>query len=154
MTPYQLMLRSHQFLYRRSGGLVGHRLLGVPTLLLTTAGRRSGRRRINALIYANVGDQLAVVASNGGRDAPPGWLLNLAADPRVAVQIGRHRSWAVAQVVPPGHARYTDLLGRCDAVNRGRYSEFQQLTHRPIPIVVLTPVMAHNWTDVNVGPSP
>ncbi|MDL4817348.1 nitroreductase/quinone reductase family protein [Actinomadura opuntiae] len=137
MTLYQLVLRVHQSLYRLSRGWVGHRLLGVPTLLLTTTGRRTGRRRTRALIYARVGDELAVVGSNGGRDAAPAWLLNLTADPQVGVRIGRCRLSATAQVVRPGTGAYSALLARCDAINKGRYSRYQQLTRRPIPVVLL-----------------
>lgn len=136
------VLRLHRSLYRRSRGWVGHRLLGVPTLLMTTTGRRTGQPRTNALTYMTVGDDLAVVASNGGRDTPPAWLLNLAAKPHVGVQVGRHRSSATAQVVTPDDARYDDLFASCDAANRNRYSAYQRQTDRPIPVVLLTPTEA------------
>jgi len=137
MKPYQVLLRLHESVYRRTRGWLGHRLIGMPTLLLTTRGRRTGRERTRALVYAASGTDLAVVASNGGQDAPPAWLLNLTADPRVTVRLGRHRYAATARVVPPGDDRYDALLARCDAVNRGRYSQHRQMTSRPIPVVVL-----------------
>ncbi len=64
-------LRIHQALYEGSGGLVGHRLAGTPSLLLTTVGRRSGRPRTAALIYARDAADLVLVASNHGLDRPP-----------------------------------------------------------------------------------
>lgn len=86
-------LRVHQTLYEATQGAVGHRLIGVPTLLLTSTGRRSGRQRSAALVYAKDDDgSLVVVASNGGADRPPGWLHNVKADGTVAVQIARRRS--------------------------------------------------------------
>ncbi len=84
--PY---LRLHQFVYRHSAGLIGSRIVaGSQALLLTTTGRRSGEPRTRALIYLKDGDRLVVVASNGGSDRPPSWLLNLQAHPSVRVQIG------------------------------------------------------------------
>jgi len=64
-------LKLHQYLYEHSGGLVGHRMVGVPSLLLCSTGRKSGERRTNALIYASDGASYVVVASNGARIARP-----------------------------------------------------------------------------------
>ena len=60
---------------------------GVPTLLLTTTGRRSGDKRRTALIYGQVNDRFVVVASKGGAAEHPAWYLNLDADPEVEVQV-------------------------------------------------------------------
>ncbi len=62
------VLKFHQLVYERSGGRVGHRMIGVPTLLLRTQGRRSGATRTNALVYAMDGNDYVLVASNGGAD--------------------------------------------------------------------------------------
>ena len=59
----------------------------MPTLLLTTRGRRSGRPRRTPLIYGRDGDDYVVVASAGGGPTAPAWYLNLSADPRVRVQV-------------------------------------------------------------------
>ena len=71
-------LKVHQLVYERSGGLVGHRLLGMPTLLLRTTGRRSGQTRTSALVYAEDAGRRLVCASNGGTPPPAG----VAAEPR------------------------------------------------------------------------
>ena len=71
----------HEQLYKRTDGRLGHRMIGVPTLLLRTTGRRSGATRTNGLVYARDGDDYLVVASNGGADRPPAWLHNLRANP-------------------------------------------------------------------------
>ncbi|MFC0038294.1 nitroreductase/quinone reductase family protein [Actinomadura rayongensis] len=139
MSVYVRLLAAHQRIYEASGGRVGHRLLGVPTLLLTTRGRRTGQRRTVALVYARDGDDLLVVASNGGSDKPPSWLLNLSAEPVVGVRLKRHQRRATARVVRPDDDGYDRLLALCDAVNRGRYSAYQRKTSRPIPIVALSP---------------
>ena len=87
------VLKLHQQLYERSDGMVGHRILGVPALLLRTTGRRSGAQRCSALMYAADGSDHVVVASNGGSDRPPGWLHNVRAKPGVEIQIGRDEAF-------------------------------------------------------------
>src|SRR2546430_2361254 len=84
----------------------GDDLIGVPTLLLRTTGRRSGAARTNALVYARDGDDYLVVASNGGADRPPAWLYNLQADSNVGIQVGRERRTARARVVEPSDPDY------------------------------------------------
>src|SRR3954451_18564510 len=95
------VLRFHQRLYVGSDGRVGHGMLGVPSLLLRTTGRRSGATRTNALIYARDGDDYLVVASNGGADQAPAWLHNLRAPPDVEIQIGRERRPGTARIIDP-----------------------------------------------------
>lgn len=81
MALYSTALKVHQKLYELSDGLVGHRMLGVPTLLLRTTGARSGQTRTNGLVYARDGDRYLVVASKGGADTAPGWLFNCVRTP-------------------------------------------------------------------------
>src|SRR5919106_2284911 len=98
MSVTSQVLRVHERLYVASDGRVGHRMLGVPTLLLHTTGRRSGKARTNGLVYARDGDDYLVVPSNGGADRAPAWLHNLLAHPAVEVQVGRKRRPATARV--------------------------------------------------------
>src|SRR5437879_12460021 len=93
------VLRLHEQLYKRSDGRIGHRMIGVPTLLLRTTGRRSGQTRTNGLVYARDGDDYLVVASKGGSDTSPAWLHNVKATPDVEVQVGRERLSGTARVV-------------------------------------------------------
>jgi deazaflavin-dependent oxidoreductase (nitroreductase family) len=132
-------LKLHQQLYERSDGRVGHRLIGVPTLLLRSTGRRSGASRCNALVYAADGADYALVASNGGSDHAPGWLFNVRAQPAVEIQIGRKRSPGTARVLEPGDADYDRLWRLVNDNNHGRYDAYQQGTARPIPLVVVSP---------------
>jgi deazaflavin-dependent oxidoreductase (nitroreductase family) len=136
---FSTALRVHAFLYERSDGWVGHRLLGVPTLLLRSNGRRSGRTRCNALVYANDSGRYLVVPSNGGADRASGWLHNVRADPHVEVQIGRRRSPATATVVDRGDPDFDALWRAVNDNNAGRYDQYQERTKRQIPVVVLTP---------------
>jgi deazaflavin-dependent oxidoreductase (nitroreductase family) len=132
-------LRFHQAVYERTGGAIGHRMIGVPSLLMTSVGRRTGRERTAALVYATDGDSYIVVASNGGADTPPGWLHNVKADPHVRVQIGRRRLEATAHVVGPDDSEYERLWKLVNERNHGRYDRYQSKTSRPIVLLRLTP---------------
>jgi deazaflavin-dependent oxidoreductase (nitroreductase family) len=139
MSVTSQVLRVHEKLYVASDGRVGHNMIGVPTLLLRTTGRRSGATRTNGLVYARDGDDYLVVPSNGGADRAPAWLHNLQANPAVEVQIGRDRQPATARVVErtdPEHARLWEIVNQN---NRDRYTAYQEKTARPIPVVALTP---------------
>jgi deazaflavin-dependent oxidoreductase (nitroreductase family) len=133
------VLGVHQRLYVRSDGRVGHRMIGVPTLLLRTTGRRSGLPRTNALVYARDGDDYLVVPSNGGADKPPGWLHNVEAQPQVEVQVGRDRLRATARVVDRSDPDFDRIWRIVNENNRDRYNGYEKKTTRPIPVVALTP---------------
>jgi F420H(2)-dependent quinone reductase len=141
--PY---LRLHQFIYRHSGGLIGSRIIAGRNLLLTTTGRRSGEPRTSALIYIKDGERLAVVASNGGSDHPPSWLLNLQAHPDVEVQMGLRKFSARASVAsaeererlwPRVNRHNMGLAPIMHPGARGRYDVYQRHTTREIPVVLL-----------------
>jgi deazaflavin-dependent oxidoreductase (nitroreductase family) len=133
------ILKMHQRLYERSDGRVGHRMLGVPTLLLRSTGRRSGAQRVNALVYARDGTSYVVVASNGGSDKSPGWLFNVQAEPAVEIQVGRNSMPATARVLGPDDENYARLWRLVNENNKGRYDAYQTQTARPIPLVVVSP---------------
>jgi deazaflavin-dependent oxidoreductase (nitroreductase family) len=95
---YTLLVPLDRFLYARSGGRVSLSHLGtrgegaLPTLLLTTTGRRSGEPRSNPVLYLADGEHLVVVASNFGRGHHPAWSANLLAEPRASILLrGRRR---------------------------------------------------------------
>jgi deazaflavin-dependent oxidoreductase (nitroreductase family) len=139
MSLQSQVLRLHERIYKATDGRLGHKMVGVPTLLLRTVGRRSGAQRTNALVYARDGDDYLVVASNGGADKPPAWLHNLRADPEVGIQVGRDRQPATAKALLPEDPDYDRLWKVVNDNNRDRYNGYTKLTDRPIPIVVLTP---------------
>lgn len=134
-----MVLRVHEQLYKQTGGWIGHRMIGVPTLLLSTVGRRSGATRTNALVYARDGEDYLLVASNGGADRPPAWLHNLRAEPQVEIQIARERRKGTARVIEASDSDYERLWGIVNANNHDRYTAYQQQTSRPIPVVAVTP---------------
>ncbi len=140
MSILRTVLSVHEAIYKATGGLVGHRVLGgMPTLLLHTTGRRSGVERVNALTYVKDGDRWVVVASKGGSDTAPAWLHNLRAKPEVEVQVARRHMPATARVLTPDDTDYARLWTAANKVNGGRYDAYQQKTERRIPLVVLEP---------------
>lgn len=73
-----------------------------------------------------------MVASKGGDDKPPAWLLNLEADPEVEIQIGRDKQKGRCRVLDPSDPDYARLWKIVNDNNANRYSAYQQLTSRPI----------------------
>ena len=134
-----LLLKLHHEIYRRSDGRIGQKELGVPALLLSVPGHRTGKTQTVSLFYATDGDDLVLVASNGGADDDPQWFKNVVAHPDVDIQIGRQLQYAVAEPVPQRDQRYERLWRIANAGNRGRYYRYQQQTQRPIPLVLLHP---------------
>jgi F420H(2)-dependent quinone reductase len=123
-------------LYRRTGGRLGGRFLGMPVLLLDHVGRRSGLGRTTPLNFLRDGDRFVVVGSRGGSDLTPSWWLNLQSNPRTTIQVGAHRTTVTAREAT-GHERerlWPRLLQR----NSG-YRIYQQRTRRELPVIILTP---------------
>jgi deazaflavin-dependent oxidoreductase (nitroreductase family) len=120
--------------YLESDGRSGHRWHGVDTLLLTTRGRRTGKLRRTALIYGLDRGRYLVVASNGGSKGHPNWYENLAADPRVSVQVGGERFEAIARTATP---RQKPRLWREMVGIWPEYERYQTRTDRDIPVVIL-----------------
>jgi deazaflavin-dependent oxidoreductase (nitroreductase family) len=133
-------VREHIEEYVASDGAKGHKWRGLPTLLLTTRGRKSGKLRRTALIYGRDGDNYLIVASNGGAADHPLWYLNLVEQPEVEVQVGAEQFAARARVAGP------DEKPRLWAVMSAifpTYNRYQAKTDRDIPLIVLEPV-AHS----------
>ena len=107
---------------------------GVPTLILTTLGRRSGKPRRLALIYGEDGDHYVVVASKGGAEQHPEWYLNLVDHPEVQVQVLADRFRANARTATPEeHAALWPRMAKIWPA----YNDYQAKTDRTIPLVIL-----------------
>jgi len=129
------MGRSHRGLYRLTRGRLLGRVAGMPVLLLTTTGRRSGRARTTPLTYFELGDDLAIVASNGGEDRPPAWSLNLQADPRATITIGTRTEPVTARAATAEeHARLWPVITKTHA----GYAAYARRTSRPILVLLLS----------------
>jgi F420H(2)-dependent quinone reductase len=129
--------RLNVWVYRLSGGRwLGRFPSGAPVCLLTTAGRKSGRRRSVPLLYLRDGNDFVVVASQGGAPQHPGWYFNLKADPKAEVEIGRSRFSVVAQ--PVADDERATLWPRLVAIYPP-YEDYQRRTARRIPVLRLSP---------------
>src|SRR5512140_3527392 len=94
----RILTTAHLLAQRLSHGRLGGRIAGMPVLLLTTTGRRTGRPRTTPLTFFRDGPELVVIASNGGSDRAPSWSLNLRATPAASVRIGGEQLSVVARV--------------------------------------------------------
>lgn len=139
---FQEMIREHVRRYLQSDGKDGHMwdstIAGgpgpVPTLLLTTTGRKSGDAITLPLIYGKTGKDFVVIASKGGAPAHPAWYLNLSTNPEVSIQVEAQRMQATARTATGAErAALWDQLVEIYPP----YTEYQQRTEREIPVVVL-----------------
>jgi deazaflavin-dependent oxidoreductase (nitroreductase family) len=124
---------THNALYRWTGGKFGGHVGKAPVLLLTVAGRKTGKRRTTPLLYGTSGDGLVVIASMGGAPKSPGWYFNLQ-NAEADVQIGReHRRVRARDAEGEERER---LWAKANEV-WPHYAEYAQKTDREIPVVVL-----------------
>ena len=127
----------HSVLYRISNGRIGGTLANSPVLLLTTTGRRSGKKRTVPLLYLPDGHNFVLVASNGGAVRHPNWWLNLQTTPEAWILIKDSRRRVKAEQAPA--AEKQRLWPRLVAMYPG-YKRYQEITDRDIPVVILRPI--------------
>ncbi len=120
--------------FRANGGSVGGQFAGVPLLLLTTTGAKSGEPRINPLAYLSEGGRIYVFAGNRGAPTNPGWYHNLIAHPDVTVEVGTEKFEARATVVESAEG---DRLGSIQVQKIPALAELQAKITRNIPVVLL-----------------
>ena len=127
-------VQDHLARYLETNGEDGHIFNDVPTLLLTTTGRKTGEPYTTPLIYGRDGDHYLLVASRGGARQHPGWYKNLAKHPDVELQVLADRFPARARTATPGEKT---ALWAIMAKIWPAYDEYQTKTTREIPVVVL-----------------
>jgi len=130
-------VRKHIEEYVESDGKQGHQWRGLPTLLLTTRGRKSGKLRRTALIYGREGKNYLLVASNGGAANDPSWYLNLVENPEVEIQVGADKITARARVAMPNEK---PPLWQVMSKIFPQYDTYQAKASREIPLVIVEPV--------------
>jgi len=137
-TILKTMNAVHRGLVKISGGRLGWQALNMPVVELTTIGRKTGQPRSVMLTSPlREGDALVVVASRGGDDQPPLWLLNIQAKPEVEVSVqgkpavGMHARVATAEE----RARMWPLI----TADHKNYADYQKKTDREIALVLLSP---------------
>jgi len=130
---------AHTFLYRRTGGRLGHSIPGVggKMLLLDHVGAKSGTKRTSPLLYVRDGDDLVVVASKGGYPKHPAWYHNLMANPDTTVQVGsEHRAVHARTATAEERVRLWPIV----VESYHGYADYQARSKgREIPLVILEP---------------
>jgi len=134
MANWEWVTKVHRAIYQRTDGRVGARLAGLPMCLITTIGRKSGLPRTLPLACFPDGNDIIVVASNGGQNHDPAWWLNLKEQPETEVQLGReHRQMTASRATAEEHARLWPWLMQQNPA----YASYRKRTLREIPIVIL-----------------
>lgn len=133
---FKQFIRLQIFMYRRSGGKRMGSLRGMPLLLLTTIGRKTGKQRVTPVMYIRDGDNYVVTASNAGFDSHPAWFVNLQANPKVVVEVGDITQNMIAQ---QANAEEKSRLWPQLVKQAPFFEDYQKNTTRDIPMVILQP---------------
>jgi len=126
------------YLYKISNGKIGGRIAGLEVLLLTTTGRKTGKKRTTPLGYFK--DQQGsyiIIGSNAGFDTHPAWFLNLKRQPHVTIQVKDRQVEVDAEVAEPKtrNQLWAQLIKLAPF-----YDNYTKKTSREIPVVILQPV--------------
>jgi deazaflavin-dependent oxidoreductase (nitroreductase family) len=124
--------------FRTHGGTVSGRFSGVPLLLLSTTGAKSGLPRTTPLTYSRDFSRLIIVAAKQGAPTNPDWYHNVKANPVVTVEVGGERFQAVARVTEEAERQ---RLFEQMASERPNFNEFQSRAERQLPVIVLERVL-------------
>ena len=126
-------------LFTKTGGTAtaASLLSGLPVIMLATTGAKSGTARTTPIFGIPLGDDLAIVGSNYGRESAPGWVYNLMADPAATVTYGDRTVEVVARLADD---RETDQVFTRAADIYPGYTEYRsRAAHRQIKVFVLEP---------------
>jgi deazaflavin-dependent oxidoreductase (nitroreductase family) len=129
--------RFNSFLIRISGGKIGSKLGTQTVLLLHTVGRKSGRERVTPIAYFDYEDKYVLVASNWGRNKQADWFLNLQRNPRARVEVRGTSQEVQARVTED---KEYERLWNFVTKRHPPYLDYQKMTARRIPIVLLEPI--------------
>lgn len=130
-------VRDQVALIESSGGTKGTELRGMPVIVVTNRGAKSGKLRKTPLMRVEHEGTYAAVASQGGAPEHPSWYFNVVADPHVEVQDGPHRGDYIAREISGEEKR--EWWKRAVAAFPP-YREYQMKTKREIPVFLLEPV--------------
>lgn len=122
--------------FRANEGKVGGNFESAPLLLLTTVGAKSGKARVNPLMYLEEGGRRYIFVSKGGAPSNPDWYYNLVANPKASIEVGSEAVEVVATPIEEGER------SRIYAEQARRYpgfAEYQAKADRVIPVVALDP---------------
>jgi F420H(2)-dependent quinone reductase len=138
---FRQFIRFQVYVYRRSGGKrLGH-IQGMPVLLLTTVGRKTGKKRVNPVVYIRDGDNYVIVAANAGAKRNPRWFANLQANPQTKIEVDD------MTLTVKAHKASTVEKGRLweRLVEQGPFFEgYRKKTARDIPVIILHPLKGNS----------
>ena len=135
---FRIFMALGTYLYKISNGKIGGRIAGLQVLLLTTTGRKTGKKRTTPLGYFK--DQQGsyiIIGSNAGFDTHPAWFLNLKRQPHVTIQVKDRQVEVDAEVAEPKtrNQLWAQLIKLAPF-----YDNYTKKTSREIPVVILHPV--------------
>jgi len=122
--------------FRANEGKLGGGFEGAPVLLLHTTGAKTGRERVNPMMYRQVGENYAVFASKAGAPTNPDWYHNLLANPGVRAEIGTQTLDLTARVADNGER---EPIWAAQKAEYPGFAEYEAKTTRQIPVVILEP---------------
>jgi deazaflavin-dependent oxidoreductase (nitroreductase family) len=122
--------------FRANGGKVGGGFEGAPLLLLHTTGAKTGKERVNPMMYRKVDGGYAVFASKAGAPVNPDWYHNLVAHPSVQAEIGTQTLNLHARVAAPEER---DPIWIAQKTEYPGFADYETKTTRQIPVVILEP---------------
>jgi deazaflavin-dependent oxidoreductase (nitroreductase family) len=134
---FHLVLKVLIFLYRVTGGKFGGHVQGLQVLLLTTTGRKTGKKRTTPLGYFIENGNYVITASNAGFDTHPAWFHNLRTNPRVQIEVQNQEMQAEADIASA--EKRTSLWSKLISLSPA-YGNYSRKTSREIPMVILRPL--------------
>jgi len=133
---FKLITRIHVFLYRLTGGKLGSEMSGFKMLLLTTTGRKSGKKRTTPLAYFAYDGGYTVTASNGGQPNNPAWFHNLKSNPQATIQV---KAVDMAVLAEQAEGALRKQLWRQLVEQTPVFAKYEKKTTREIPMLILRP---------------
>ena len=133
----RIISKIHGYMYSGSGGRIGKKLGNQDIILLTTIGRKSGKKRNVPLAVIRYEDKYLVIGSFGGSPVHPAWFLNIESNPGVQIRLGSKVIDASASVIRKSDDEYEKLWDKAVNVYQG-FDSYKRATDREIPIIVLT----------------
>ena len=122
--------------FRANEGRVGGPFDGAPLLLLHTVGAKTGKQRVNPMMYQQVAGGYAVFASKGGAPTNPDWYHNVLAHPRVSAEIGARMVELLARVAA---GKEREKIWAAQKAAYPGFADYERKTARQIPVIILEP---------------
>jgi deazaflavin-dependent oxidoreductase (nitroreductase family) len=121
--------------FRANKGKVGGHFENSSLLLLHTTGAKSGKSRINPVMYLEDKNRILIFASKAGAPSNPDWYHNLVANPELTIELGSEEFNVTATIAE--EPERTELYRKMAGLNSG-FAEYEKKTNRKIPVVILT----------------